>query len=418
MKKHRGRNEGSITQRKDGRWSAIVSLGWADGKRQRKTIYGRTRAAVADELTTLLGERKAGLTLQSRDATIEQYLEQWLENVRNSIRPRTFEKFESVVRLHIVPDLGKTRLVRLMPDAVQALLNRKVDAGASPQSVRHIRMVLGLALKQALASGVLVRNVAALTKGPTFDPPAIHPMSSDAAKAFLASLEKARLGSLYVLAFASAMRRGELCGLRWNDVNLETRELHVRQSLQRVGSREKAKAKQQERARNAANIADGSNQPDVTGLPRRVAAEVVGSRLQLLPLKTKSSIRTITLPERAIVALKRQRVRQKEERLAAGTDWQGNPDNLVFTSLRGTPIEPRNVYRQFQVLLENAGLPRRRFHDIRHTAATLLFENGASAKQVQALLGHSRVGTTLDTYTHVTPATLDDTAARIDSILR
>ena len=441
MKKHRGRNEGSITQRKDGRWSAIVSLGWADGKRQRKTIYGRTRADVADELTTLLGKRKAGLTLQSRDATIEEYMEQWLENVRNSIRPRTFEKFESVVRLHIVPDLGKTRLVRLKPNDVQKVLNDKRDAGASPQSVRHIRMVLGLALKQALASGVLVRNVAALTKGPTFEPPAIHPMSSDAAKAFLASLEKARLGPLYVLAFASAMRRGELCGLRWNDVNLETRELHVRQSLQRVGSREKAKAKQQERgnAADIANIAHGSKrqvelQPAnlqetqangpisdasrITGVPRRVAAEVVGSRLQLLPLKTKSSIRTIMLPERAIIALKRQRVRQKEERLAAGSDWQGNPDNLVFTSLRGTPVEPRNVYRQFQTLLENAGLPRHRFHDIRHTAATLLFENGASAKQVQALLGHSRVSTTLDTYTHVTPATLDDTAARIDSILR
>ena len=377
MKKHRGRNEGSITQRKDGRWSAIVSLGWADGKRQRKTIYGRTRAAVATELTSLLGKRDAGLSLPSRGATVEHFLTRWLENVRSSIRPRTYEKFESVVRLHIVPDLGKFRLEKLTPDAVYALLNRKLAAGSSPQSVRHIRMVLGLALKQAVSWNLLIRNVAAMTKGPKVERAAIHPMSQDATRTFLASVRSKRLGSLYEVAFTLAMRRGEICGLRWDDVNLEKRELHVRKSLQRVGG-----------------------------------------RLQLLELKTKSSIRTITLPERAIVALKRQRVRQMEERLAAGADWQGNPDSLVFTSRRGTPVEPRNVYRQFQVLLEKAGLPIARFHDIRHTAATMLFENGASAKQVQALLGHSRVGTTLDTYTHVTPATLDDTAARIDSILR
>ena len=376
MKKHRGRGEGSITQRKDGRWSAIVSLGWANGHRQRKTIYGRTRADVATELTSLLGKRDAGLSLPSRGATVEQFLTRWLENVQSSIRPRTYEKFESVVRLHIVPDLGKFRLEKLTPDAVQALLNRKLAAGASPQSVRHIRMVLGLALKQAVSWNLVVRNVAAMTKGPKVERAVIHPMSQDATRTFLASVRSKRLGSLYEVAFTLAMRRGEICGLRWDDVNLEKRELHVRKSLQRVGG-----------------------------------------RLQLLELKTKSSIRTITLPERAIVALKRQRVRQMEERLAAGSDWQGNPDNLVFTSRRGTPVEPRNVYRQFQVLLEKADLPIARFHDIRHTAATMLFENGASAKQVQALLGHSRVGTTLDTYTHVTPATLDDTAARIDSIL-
>jgi len=376
MKKHRGRGEGSIVRRRDGRWTAIVSLGWRDGKRRRKSIYGRTRQDVALELTSLLGKRDAGIELPSRGASVEHFLARWLDNVRNALRPRTFEKFESVVRLHIVPDLGKFRLEKLTPDAVQALLNRKLAAGASPQSVRHIRMILGLALKQAVGWNLLIRNVAAMTKGPKVERTTIHPMTADAARVFLASIENARLGSLYVLAFTLAMRRGELCGLRWDDVNLDGREIHVRQSLQRVGG-----------------------------------------RLQLLPLKTKSSIRTITLPVRAIAALKRQRVRQIEERLAAGADWQGNANGLVFTSRRGTPVEPRNVYRQFHVLLEKAGLPIVRFHDIRHTAATVLFEDGASAKQVQALLGHSRVGTTLDIYTHVTPATLDDTAGRIDLIL-
>ncbi len=233
MKKHRGRGEGSITQRKDGRWSAIVSLGWRDGKRQRKTIYGRTRQDVATELTSLLGKRDAGIALPARGATVEQFMARWLDTVRNSIRPRTYEKFESVVRLHIVPDLGKFRLEKLTPDAVQLLLNDKLKAGASPQSVRHIRMVLALALKQAVGWNLLIRNVAAMTKGPRVERTEIHPMTSDAARAFLKSTETAALGSLYVLAFTLAMRRGEVCGLRWDDVNLDGRELHVRQSLQR-----------------------------------------------------------------------------------------------------------------------------------------------------------------------------------------
>jgi site-specific recombinase XerD len=113
----------------------------------------------------------------------------------------------------------------------------------------------------------------------------------------------------------------------------------------------------------------------------------------------------------------RRRARQKEEQLAAGPDWQGNPYDLVFTSLRGTPLEPRNIVRGFKVMLAKAGLPDAKFHDLRHTCATLLFKNGAHPKQVQALLGHSRVGTTLDIYTHVDSSTLDDTANRIDAIL-
>ena len=128
------------------------------------------------------------------------------------------------MRLHIVPDLGKFRLEKLTPDAVQALLNRKLAAGASPQSVRHIRMVLRLhALKQAVSWNLVVRNVAAMTKGPKVERAVIHPMSQDATRTFLASVRSKRLGSLYEVAFTLAMRRGEICGLRWDNVNLKGR---------------------------------------------------------------------------------------------------------------------------------------------------------------------------------------------------
>jgi integrase len=183
------------------------------------------------------------------------------------------------------------------------------------------------------------------------------------------------LEALYLTALTTAMRRGEILGLRWPDIDLDTRKLAVNQSLQRAAG-----------------------------------------TLQLLPLKTKSSTRTIHLPGILIAALRRHGVRQKEEKLAAGPDWQGNPGRLVFTSRRGTPLEPRNVVRSFKIALVKAGLPETKFHNLRHTAATLLFENHAHPKQVQALLGHSRISTTLDTYTHVTEQMLDDTAERIDSI--
>jgi integrase len=144
----------------------------------------------------------------------------------------------------------------------------------------------------------------------------------------------------------------------------------------------------------------------------------VGGRLQLLPLKTKQSARTVNLPKRAVAALRRQAVRQKEEQLRAGPDWAGNTDNLVFTSLRGTPLEPRNASaRHFKKMLTKAGIAPHRFNDARHTAATLLLDDGANIKQVQALLGHSRISTTLDVYVHHTPAARDDTAARMDAIL-
>jgi integrase len=168
----------------------------------------------------------------------------------------------------------------------------------------------------------------------------------------------------------------ETLGLRWSDIDFDSHQLRVSQSPQRA-----------------------------TG------------RLRLLPPKTKSSIRAITLPERLIAALKHHKIRQMEERLAAGPEWKGNQHDLVFTSKIGTPLEPRNVVRHFKLMLAKAGLQDAKFHSLRHTCATLLFQNGAHPKQVQALLGHSRIATTLDTYTNVVPSMLDDTANRIDAIL-
>jgi integrase len=237
-------------------------------------------------------------------------------------------------------------------------------------------MVLGLALKRAVRWNLVGRNVAALTDGPKVERPPIQPLSEEAVQIMLKSIAGHRLEALYIMALSVAMRRGEILGLRWDDIDLDARKLSVIQSLQRVNG-----------------------------------------KLQLLPLKTQSSARLISLPERLIAALKRHRVRQKEEQLAAGPEWCGNVNGLVFTSIIGTPAEPRNVVRQFKSLLTKAGLGDTKFHNLRHTCATLLLKDNAHPKQVQALLGHSRISQTLDTYSHIVPGMLDDTADRIDAIL-
>lgn len=373
--KRRGRGEGSITLRRDGRWAGIINLGWQDGRRARRTLYGRTKAEVAKALRDALTTRDQGLPLPAGRLTVEGYLNRWLEHTKPSIRPRTYEKFESVVRLHIVPTLGKISLRKLEPDHVQDLLTAKLNAGMAAQSVRHIRTILSIALRRALRWNLTGRNVAALTDGPKVERTPIQPLDRAAVHRLLASLTDTRLEALYLTALTTAMRRGEVLGLGWRDVDLDARKLSVSQSLQRAGG-----------------------------------------KLQLLPLKTRSSTRTISLPNILVLALKRHRIHQKEEQLAAGPDWRGNPDYLVFTTRIGTALEPRNIDRDFKIKLAKAGLDDAKFHDLRHTCATLLFENATHPKQVQALLGHSRVSTTLDIYTHVSASTLDDTAARIDTI--
>jgi len=230
--KHRGRGEGSITKRRDGRWSAIISLGWENGKLRRQTFYGETREEVAAWLADATSDRNAGLPTPKGGWTVGAYLDSWLEMRKTKIRPRTYEKWESVVRLHLKPDLGKLNLKKLGHEPVQALLDRKSKEGFAPQSVHHMRMVLGLALRQALKWNYVKRNVASLTEGPKMVRSPIKPLSKEAAKKLLTYIGAHRLEALYVMALTVAMRRGEVLGLRWGDVDFEKRELNVQRQLQ------------------------------------------------------------------------------------------------------------------------------------------------------------------------------------------
>ena len=364
----RGNSEGSVYKRADGRWVGAVSL--PNGR--RKALYGRTRQEVAGKLSVALKARQDGLPLVGDKQTVGQYLASWLESVRPSLRPRTFERYQQYVTLHALPELGRLPLSKLAPQHLQRLYAGRQAAGLSAMSVRHLHAVLHRALSQATRWGLVARNVADLVTPPRAERHEMQTLSPEQARAFLEAAQGDRFAALYTLALSTGMRQGELLALRWGDVALEAGTIQVCGSLEQ-------------------------------------------GTLVIAETKTGGSRRQVTLTRAAGEALRRHRIAQTEERLRAAY-WDDR--GFVFCTEAGTPVDVRNlVRRSFTPLLVRAGLPRIRFHDLRHTAATLLLGQGTHPKIVADLLGHSRISTTLDLYSHVTPTMQKEAAETMDSLL-
>lgn len=375
MTKKRGQGEGNIYKRTDGRWAARVSVGYRNGKRSRRWVYGKTRADVANKLRALIVAHQDGTLVAPGRETVAQFLTRWLEDsAKSKLRPRTYASYSQVVRLHIEPNLGRVPLQRLAPHHVQRWLNDLQKAGLSPRTCQYARAILRSALGQALRWGVVSRNVATLVESPRVAKHEIHPLDPDQARALLEAVRTHRLGGLFTVALALGLRQGEALGLRWDAVDFRAGVLHVRAALQRVGK-----------------------------------------DWQLVEPKSERSRRAVALPRVAIVALRAHRVRQKKERLLAGGDWQDT--GLVFTTRTGGPLDPINVTKTFKRLLRQAGVPEVRFHDLRHTAATFLLAQGVDARTIMETLGHSQISLTLDTYSHVLPTLQRDAADRMNRIL-
>jgi integrase len=369
--KRRGHNEGSIRKRPNGKWEARITL--PNGT--RKSLYGKTRGEVQAKLKSAQSDLDNGLDLSAGQQTVGQFLDRWLEDVvRPSVRPKTHHSYGQLVRLHLKPELGHIPLAKLTPQHVQAMMTRKTAAGLSPRTVQYIRAVLRRALGQAMKWSLVGRNVATLVDPPRSVRKPVHPLTAEQARHFLQTSREDRLGPLFHVAITTGLRQGELFGLRWQDVDLEAGTLTVRHALQRVG-----------------------------GEPK------------LVEPKTALSRRTITLPASAVTALHEQRIRQFEERLAAGPAWRDW--GLVYTSSIGTPLEPSNVTKRLHALLKRAGLPRQRFHDLRHCAASLLLASGSGPRVIMGILGHSQISLTMNTYAHLSPALERDAADRLEAIL-
>jgi integrase len=249
-------------------------------------------------------------------------------------------------------------------------------AGLSPRTVLHLRAVLRRALNQACRWGLLARNVATFVQPPRVPHHEVQPLSVDEAGALLRHISGDRLEALYVLAMATGMRQGELLGLRWDDVDLSARSLAVRTALHRRG-----------------------------GSPA------------LVEPKSARGHRTIPLPDIAVSALRAHKVRQAEDRLLAGSRWRGEPWGLVFTSTVGTPLDGTAVTHRFQRLLASAGLPKQRFHDLRHAAASYMLAGHVPMRVVMETLGHSDIRLTANTYSHLAPALAREAADRMDDLL-
>jgi integrase len=423
----RGQNEGSIFQRKDGRWVAVVNLGSASGKRVRKSCYGETRKEVQEQLTKALSDIQKGLPVVSDKQTVGKYLAWWLEEVvRRKNRPATWRSYEQLVRLHIEPAIGNAPLSKLTTQQVRTFLNSKQDSGLSSRTVQYLHAVLRKSLNVALKDQTVIRNVAALVDPPRVVAKEVQPLTPDEARRFLEAIQGNRLEALFTVAVSLGLRQGEALALRWQDVNLEAGKLRVRYALQRFTPRK------EKGARRSAGIPSRGPDNRVNGVDRvrGISPETqpkAPAEIHLVEPKTKKSRRTIDLPQVTLSALTVHLMRQTEERQLAGTRWtvptvhcEGRiepAEDFVFTTGIGTPLEGRNVTKRFQKLLEDARIPRHRFHDLRHTAATLLAVQGVHAKAIQAVLGWDQVAM-VDRYAHFVDEMRKDAATKMDAILK
>ena len=421
MATRRGRGDGSITRRADGRWMARVDLGWQDGKRRRKTLYGRTRREVQDKLREMLRRTDQGLPVVPEQETVGTFLHRWLEFKKADLRPRSYESYEHLVRIHLLPGLERVRLARLTPLDVSAWFRRHHAQGAGARTIQYARSVLRAALNQALRWELVARNAAALSDAPRHEPREIQPLSPEEAKTLLASVAGHRLEALITCAVGLGLRRGEALGLRWCDVDLKAGKLSVSHTLERSGGDATArKTLLAERTKLRARLSGTADEAirqrittELDDVKRRL--ETVGTSLRLAKPKTARSRRTITLPGVVAASLRAHRKRQLEERLTAGKRWKDS--GLVFATPIGTPIGTHSLHRTFKAMLAEAGLPDIRYHDLRHTAATLLLAQGVDPRTIMETLGHSQISLTLNTYTHVVPKLQRQAAAKMDEIL-
>ena len=371
----RGNGEGTIFKAKDGRWVALVDLGYGTGRRRRKALYATTRREVQERLTATLRAQAQGLPIGSDRQTVADFLARWLEVARTSVRPRTWDRYEQYVRVHALPRLGRVPLAGVTPEHLQSLYAARLAAGSAPLTVAHLHAVLHRAFGQAERWGLLPRNPATLVDAPRGPRREMATLTPEQSRALIEASKGDRLGALYVVGITTGMRQGELLALRWRDMDLEGGMAQVRGTMQRTRD----------------------------GL---AAAEP----------KTERSRRNVALTQTAVAALRRHRAVQLEERLRLGAVWEDN--DLVFANEIGAPIEASNLLRRsFRPLLIRADVPSIRFHDLRHTAATLMLGRGVHPKIVSEMLGHAQVATTLDLYSHVTPTMQREAAATLDAVL-
>ena len=364
MAKKRANGEGSIRKRKDGRWEGRYTAGHnlETGKPIYRNVLGKTQAEVKEKLKTAIQETQSLDFSKTGQYTLGQWMDVWYENyAKVKVRPSSHQTYKGYIENHIKPNIGDIPLEKLTTLDLQRLYKTllargRVDRleskgqprGLSPKTVRNIHQILSSALKLAQEQRTILTNPAEGCALPKVEHREMKTLPVEQLQSFLREAKDSGVFELYYLELATGLRRGELLGLKWEDIDLEHGDLRVRRQIARINGK------------------------------------VVEA-----PLKTKNAYRTLPLAEDTISILNEQKKK------VGSSPW-------VFPSATGGPISPDSVLHMLHRVLKRAGLPQVRFHDLRHTFATLALQNGVDIKTVSGMLGHFSAGFTLDTYAHVT----------------
>jgi integrase len=369
--------EGTISgPRKDGRYVGAFYAPTTAGTVKRVYVYGRSYGEAREKLIAEQAKVMAGIPVPAQSWKLGPYLDYWLEHVvKPTRRPATVSLYETCIRLHLQPGLGTKELRRLSVAVVQKFLNAKlaeIEPGESIRLVHVLRQVLSAALSRAVREELISRNVARLVELPPWEAAEVVPWSAAEALSFLAASQRDPLYPAFVLLLLYGMRRGEVLGLRWSDI--EDNRIRVRQQVQRIKG-----------------------------------------KLIMGPVKTRAGRRDLPLLGLADDALMIRRGTQFLDSERLGDAWTDT--GLVFTTRTGLPLEPRNLNRSFERICDANGIRRIKVHAMRHTAASLLKVLGVPPKDVQVILGHAHASTTNQIYTHVDETAMRDALTRLNRLL-
>lgn len=389
MSPRRQRGEGSVFRREsDGLWVGRVELGWVDGKRKRKTVYGKTQREVVLKLREARKAVDAG-DHSTRSTTVAQWLTTWLEDVvpaKPRMKPGTLVNYRSMVGKWLIPTIGNVRLDRLAPQHVRAVHQAAAKAGLSPTTVGHIHRALGTAINDAMREGLVARNVVSLVPKPASQVVPRRPLTLPESRRFFAAIEGDRLASRWHTAFLLGLRQGECLGLRWSMLDLTAGVADVAWQLQRVPFRHGCGS----RVGKAYPCGKRADHCPGRVLDLRPGFEYVPLEGQRVLQKPKSgSARLVPLPPLLVASLEERRRKYETERGQYETDH-----DLVWCDLAGHPLDPRADRASWHAALTAAEIPRTDQHSARHTTATLLLSLGVPEHVIMSILGHSQVVTT------------------------
>ncbi len=368
MSKRRANQEGSIHFRKeDGTWRAQITL---DGHRLSYTA--KTKRECQEWLKKTISQIDGGLSYMGANMKFSEYLDNWMKMIKENRRQKTYAQYEVVVRRYILPAFGDLLLRDLQPIQIEKYLTQKKIDGVGDRTCQLIYSAMHTSLNSAVRKGLIGRNpLDAVEKPKVRNPRPIVTLDPEQIQQFLIAADGERNATLYQLAIVTGLREGETLGLKWSDLDWARRKLKIQRQVYRI-----------------------PHQGLVFTSP-----------------KTQSGNRTIAIGEMTLQKLKEHQERQLEEKANAGDRWQEN--DLIFPTVIGTPYDPHNLLKDFKRILQKAGLPVMRFHDLRHTSVTLVLnEIGAPVKEAQQRAGHASPSTTINIYAGQATSKLDDMVAK------